>query len=244
MPYFEKRLKFIVCKALWREAYKTAAESRNLVDIRLMPQGLHNEPNRLRRSLAEAIKEDKDENGNTYDAILLGYGLCSNGVVGLKADKVPLVIPRAHDCITLLLGSKEKYKEYFDTHEGVYWYSPGWIETSTQPGRERYETTYNEYVRRYGKDNAEYLMEMEQRWYREYKWATYVDWGFPKSEDYRRYTKECAEYLNWNYDEVKGDDSLLSDLVNGNWDEKRFLVVSPGQSIAADVNSSRIMKAE
>ena len=53
-----------------------------------------------------------------YDAILLGYCLCSNGIVGLSSRKVPLIIPRGHDCITLLLGSREKYQEYFNTHRG------------------------------------------------------------------------------------------------------------------------------
>ena len=43
-----------------------------------------------------------------YEAILLGYGLCSNGLVGLTARSIPLVIP-VHDCITLFLGSKEQY---------------------------------------------------------------------------------------------------------------------------------------
>jgi hypothetical protein len=43
-----------------------------------------------------------------HEAVLLGYGLCNNGVVGLHAP-VPLVISRAHDCITLLLGSRERY---------------------------------------------------------------------------------------------------------------------------------------
>ena len=60
-----------------------------------------------------------------YDAILIGYALCSNGVVGLTSRRIPLVIPRGHDCITLLLGSKELYRDYFDSHRGIYWYSSG-----------------------------------------------------------------------------------------------------------------------
>jgi hypothetical protein len=83
-------------------------------------------------------------------------------VVGLTSRRLPLVIPRGHDCVTLLIGSKERYREYFDTHRGIYWYSSGWIERTLQPGRERYELTRRHYMETYGEDNAEFLMEMEQ----------------------------------------------------------------------------------
>ena len=62
-----------------------------------------------------------------YDAVLLGYGLCSNGLVGMGARSIPLVVPRAHDCITLFLGSKERYLQYFQDNPGVYFMTSGWI---------------------------------------------------------------------------------------------------------------------
>ena len=54
--------------------------------------------------------------------------LCSNGLVGLTARNIPVVVPRAHDCITLFLGSKERYLDYFQSHTGVYFKTSGWIE--------------------------------------------------------------------------------------------------------------------
>ena len=236
------RFQFIVCKVLQREAYLVASRAGHIVDITLMPQGLHNEPDKLRVDVQQALDRVEDVQGNPYDATLLGYGLCSNGVVGLKA-KITTVVPRGHDCITLLLGSKERYQEYFDTHRGVYWYSAGWIEGNGQPGRERYEATLRHYTEKYGKDNAEYLMRMEQGWMTEYSWATYVDWGFPGAERYRQFTKECAGFLAWNYDELKGDPALMQRLVDGEWDEESFLVVRPGQKVEADVTTPRIIKA-
>lgn len=237
------RFQFIVCKALQREAYLCAARSKHVVDVVLMAQGLHEQPDRLREELQRALDTVADSAGRPYDALLLGYGLCSNGTAGLRC-RLPLVIPRAHDCITLLLGSKEAYKEYFDSHQGVYWYSAGWIEHSLQPGRERREKTRAEYIERYGEDNAEYLMEMEQKWMKEYTRATYIDWDLPLSDQYRKYTRDCAAYLKWNYDEVKGDSSLLMRLVNGEWNSDDFLVVEPGRSTSPDVNNPGIIKAE
>ena len=236
------RLKFIVCKAIQREAYYCASRATNVVDVAVMPQGLHDEPDILRSTVQVEVNRTVDVQDRPYDAILLGYGLCSNGIADIKAPEIPIVVPRGHDCITLLLGSKEKYQSYFNSHHGVYWYSVGWIENSLQPGKERYEKTLQSYKEKYGEDNAEYLMQMEQNWFKEYSWATFIDWGLLDSENYRQYTKECADYLDWNYDELKGDRALLQKLVDGKWNDNLFLVVKPGQTISPDVNSTGIIK--
>jgi len=226
-----------------KEAYFCAARSKNVIDIVLMEQGLHNEPNKLRSEVQKALDRTCDIQERPYDASLLGYGLCSNGIVGLSA-KIPVVVPRGHDCITLLLGSKEKYQEYFDSHRGVYWFSPGWIETNTQPGKERYEHTLKEYIQKYGEDNARYLMEMEQNWMKEYKWATYIDWSLANSEEDKKYTKRCAEFLGWNYDELKGNPGLIQRLVDGDWNEDEFLVLRHGEKIGENLTGKGIIKAE
>jgi hypothetical protein len=236
------RLQFIACKVIQREVYFCAARSKNIVDIVLMEQGLHDQPDKLRTQVQKALDNTCDINGQPYDASLLGYGLCSNGVAGLSA-KIPIVVPRGHDCITLLLGSKDKYKEYFDSHRGVYWYSPGWIESGKQPSRERYEKLLKEYKEKYGEDNARYLMEVEQKWIKEYNWATYIDWGLGNCDRYKEYTKRCAEFLGWNYDQLEGDPGLMQRLVDGQWNEKEFLVVKPGQKIAEDLTNDGIIRA-
>jgi hypothetical protein len=238
-----KRLQLIVCKVLQREAYFCAARSRNIVDVVLMPQGLHNEPDRLRREVQKTLERTRDIQDRPYDASLLGYGLCSNGTVGLGAE-IPIVIPRAHDCITLLLGSKERYQEYFDSHRGVYWYSPGWIESGKQPSRERYDLLLREYIQKYGQDNAQYLMEVEQTWMKEYQWATYVNWGLIDSESYKAFTRECATFLHWTYDECQGDTGLMQRFVDGAWSDEEFLIVPPGRRIAEDVTNRGIVKAQ
>ncbi|MHC4541026.1 MAG: DUF1638 domain-containing protein, partial [Planctomycetota bacterium] len=210
------RLQFIACKVMQREAYFCAARSSNVVDVVLMEQGLHDEPQKLRAEVLKALNSTCDIQGRPYDASLLGYGLCSNGIVGLSAA-IPIVVPRGHDCITLLLGSKEKYQEYFDAHRGVYWYSAGWIESGKQPSKERYEQLLEQYTEKYGDDNAQYLMEVEQDWIGQYNWATYIDWGLVNSGKYRDYTKRCAEFLKWDYDELKGSPDLMQKLVDGHW---------------------------
>ncbi|MBW8000832.1 MAG: DUF1638 domain-containing protein [Planctomycetes bacterium] len=238
-----KRFQFIACKVLQREAYLCAARSKNNIDIVFMEQGLHNQPDDLRRQVQDVINRTHDKCSNKYDASLLGYGLCSNGIAGLSAQ-IPIVVPRGHDCVTLLLGSKDKYKEYFEAHRGVYWYSSGWISTGTMPSKERYEKNLAEYKEKYGDDNAEYLMQVEQDWIKEYNWAAYIDWDLATSQNDKKYTKACADYLGWKYDEIKGDPALIQKLLDGQWDDKDFLIVNPGQKIVEDLTTENIIKAE
>lgn len=233
------RYKIIACHVLWRELCHFASLSANNFEFHFLKQGLHNTPDLLRQELQAAI--DAADDG--FSALLIGYGLCSNGIEGICARKTRLVVARGHDCITHLLGSKERYRQYFDAHPGTYWYSPGWIDTGGQPGQERYETTYRAYVDKYGEDNAAYLMEMEQGWFKEYSNAAYVDLGFGDSEPNKQYTRRCAEWLKWDYDELQGDPRLVRKLLEGEWNQDEFLVVEPGHRIVASFDEW-IIKAE
>ncbi|MDR0668486.1 MAG: DUF1638 domain-containing protein [Treponema sp.] len=236
------KLKVIACDVLKREVAYLGSRSACVVDVTYLPQGLHATPDILRAKLAEQIElANRGYPYNhygleaSYDYILLIYGLCDNSVVGLTSEKVPLVIPRAHDCITMLLGSRTRYDELFHGHPGIYWYSRGWIECSEQPGEERYIRTYASYVERYGEDNAEYLMEMEQGWFTSYNRAVFINWKeLGNDEYYRNYTKSCAAYLRWDYQETDGDPSLLEKMLNGVFDGDDVLVVPERKTVVAD----------
>ncbi len=221
------KIAVILCAVLELEIEKLIKDAPWVVRVEKMEQGLHNEPERLRVELQGAI--DRVEADCDADTIVLGYGLCSRGIEGLTTTRCRLVVPRAHDCITLLLGSKERYAEYVAKHPDTYWYSPGWNKHHTPPGRERYEKLRNEYVEKYGADNADYLMECEQNWFKAYGRATYVHLSIGATDQDKAYTRDCAEWLGWSYDEQAGDPALVRALVEGDWDADRFLVVEPGQ---------------
>jgi hypothetical protein len=231
-----RRYRLIACEIMFREFCYCAAQSRNIIDITFMPKGLHDMGEAKMTSLLQAAIEDVDI--SRYEAILLGYGLCNNGTRGLRAG-LPLVVPRAHDCITLLLGSKDKYAVYFQEHPGTYYQSPGWMERGThandnpdsvtsQLGMNR---TYDEYVAKYGEDNARYLMETLGNWVRNYTRMAYIDTGVGDWTDYKQETAADAARRGWEYEEIQGSTALLMQLLDGPWEEDKFLTIPPGQAL-------------
>jgi hypothetical protein len=234
----------ITCAVLETEIAYFARGLDHIVRIEVLEQGLHNEPGRLREKLQAAI--DRVEAQTDADTVVLGYGLCSRGTEGVRTQRRQLVMVRAHDCITFLLGSKERYAEYVKQNPGTYWYSPGWNQHALMPGQERYEKLRREYVEKYGEDNADFLMESEQHWFQTYYNAAFVDLGCGDIEKELAYTRRCAQWLGWRCDHQCGDPALLKALLSGPWDEDRFLVLQPGQTfrLTADERVIEMVKTE
>ena len=243
------RLKLIACEILFREICAVVARSPNRVDLEFLPKGLHDlgqsgMSSRLGEVVA-AVDEAK------YDAVVLGYALCSNGVVGLSARSIPLVVPRGHDCITLFLGGKERYLDYFHANPGVYFKTTGWMERGE--GLEQYAAesigqksgmtrSYEELLAKYGEDNARFLFEELCNMTRHYGKLTFIEMGIEPDGGFEARARQQAQQHGWEFEKVRGDMGLLQALVDGPWDEGRFLVVPPGQRIAASFDE-RIVKA-
>ncbi len=223
------RTAVILCAVLDVEIRHFAREMPHIIHIETLEQGLHNEPDKLRATLQDSIT--RIEQKTAVEAIALGYGLCSRGAEGIRSARCKLVIPRAHDCITLLLGDKQRYAQYVQANPGTYWYSPGWNKHHLPPGKQRYDQLYHQYCQKYGEDNAKFLMEQEQLWMKSYNRATFVDLGVGVTDADLQYTRQCADWLGWSYDRQHGDPALLAALLAGDWDPDRFVVLQPGQTI-------------
>ncbi|MDR3708092.1 MAG: DUF1638 domain-containing protein [Capsulimonadaceae bacterium] len=224
------RIAVLFCAVLEDEIEHYSKDLPQVIHAEKLEQGLHNEPDRLRSTLQATI--DRVESEVKPTAIVLGYGLCSRGTEAVTTKAALLVVPRAHDCITLLLGDKRVYANYVREHPGTYWYSPGWNRHHIPPGKKRYDTLYAQYVEKYGEDDAEFLMESEQHWFQAYNLAAYVDLGVGVTQEDIDYTKGCAEWLKWSFDHQRGNPQLLIDLLSGNWEDEKFLVLQPGQTLA------------
>jgi hypothetical protein len=219
-----------------------AVHSPHTVDFDLVDKGLHAEPDSLRLALQEKIDRVREER---YDALVLGYALCSNSTAGLVARGLPLVLPRAHDCITLFLGSRRAYAEEFDEHPGTYYYAADYAERHRDGdggvlgavSEAEIQRSYEEYVEKYGKENADYLLQVMGGWRKNYRRAAYIEMGVGNEEIAQAMARQEAEKNGWEFARLKGDMGLLHRLIYGEWNAD-FLIIKPGETVRVTYDES------
>jgi len=247
------RVRVIACEVLAREIYEVAARSRAIVDVTLLQQGLHDlGPERMRERLQAAVDETPRD---SCDAVALGYALCSRGAEGVVARDVQVVIPRAHDCITLLMGSRERYSREFEQVPGTYYSSAGWHErddshvssAASIPSDLGMDKSYQEYVDLYGEENAKFIAEELHGGLRHYERMVFLESGLGNDGPALEAARERAGREGWRFEIASTDLSLLERLVDGDlpgggWSED-FVVLAPGERVVA-THDERILGAE
>jgi hypothetical protein len=190
---------------------------------------LHNTP----KKLAAALQSEIDAVAQP-STIILGYGLCGNGLLGVKSGPHTLIVPRTHDCVAIFLGSHQRYVQRFFANPNTYYLTRGWLEAKDEPLQD-----YLDYVRDYDEETADYLVEMK---YRHYRKLTMVGFSQRELDECRPLALRVADFCKrWNmeYEEIVGSTALLEELLKmpGHLDSgnAEFVVLKPGGEIQVEM---------
>ena len=188
------------------------------VSYQVLDFGLHINPENLKRALQEAV----DAAAGTAEEVILGYGLCSMAVIGLRANGCTLVVPRVDDCISIFLGSARAYKQQACSELGTYYLTKGWLEVGDTPFDE-----YDRLAAKYGPQKAEWVI---REMIKNYTRLALIDTGHDGMERYREQVRNLAERWGLRFEEIPGSDALVRQMLFGPWDEG-FVLVLPGETI-------------
>jgi hypothetical protein len=212
----EEIRKVIACQVVMEELLPLLPKS---VQYETLEYGLHVNPDALKAAIQERI----DASIGGQGTILLGYGLCSRAVVGLRSKTCSLVVPRTDDCIGIFLGSREAYLEQALKTPGTYYLTKGWIEAG-----DNVFGMYDKMVARYGAEKAEWLMG---KMLRNYTRLVLINTGQYDVEQYREYSRKMAFRFHLRFEEIAGSTAMVSKLLNGPWGDD-FVTVAPGEVIS------------
>lgn len=224
------RIAIVSCRVFEQELSLHARGASHIAEVRFLEVGLHDHPPGLRSSLQAEI--DALDAREDIEAVVLAYALCGLGTAGLRAGRHPIVIPRAHDCITLFLGSKEAFAKDQTARPDTYYYTPGWMQANRTPGPERLESLRAELGKKFEEDDVEFLIESEREHWAQHGRAVFLDLGTPGADDCAHRAEAAAKSLGWEFERIPGRAALFLDLLAGNWDDERFQIIPPGGSLA------------
>jgi hypothetical protein len=211
-----QRLKLIACPAVLGELADGALEG---LEVLTLEGQLHLSPERLRAALADLVAA-ADEPGVT---LIIGYGLCSNAVLGLKTEHATLVVPRVDDCIAMVLGSNAAFAAQAAAAPGTYYLTRSYIEAC-----DTVMSDHERMVQRRGPERAEQLTRLLLAHYTR---IAMIQTGRHDLAPYRPQVEEFAAQFGLAVEDIAGTTRLVDQLVAGGWGETDFVVAPPGHEL-------------
>jgi len=211
-----ERCKLIACAAVIEEILPSIPSR---MSYEVLDFGLHTNPKSLKRALQNAI----NSSAPGIETVLLGYGLCSQAVVGLRSGSRTLIIPRVDDCIAIFLGSAAEYQKQHRSVPGTYYLTKGWIEFGDTPFSE-----YDILVKRYGEQIAHRIVNQILK---NYTRLAFISTGINELGHYRERARSLAERFDLCYEEIQGSDVIIKMMLHGSWNDE-FVSIPPGKTIS------------
>ena len=245
----KKKLYVIACAVLAIDIKQSAKRLGFDIQFKFLEAGLHNNPKMLKKKLQAAIDEICASSlCDHIDRIIIGYGICGKGTIGIQARCIPLTIPKVHDCVALFLGGDKAYKKEFKKFPGTYYLSAGWCEEKTEPISQRNQWAYfgdkkldfNDLVEKYGKNAAQQTFDFLNSWQKNYQRAAFIETNTKKSLKYEKFAREMAEEYSWKYDKIKGSQGLIEKMITADHSTPEILFVPPEHVIGFDAIQSTL----
>ena len=194
------------------------------IEIRYLDQNMHERPEKM----PTVVQAEIDAVEGFAGQVILGYGLCSNGIVGVRAPRQGLIIPRVHDCITLFLGSRAAYEKVFYEHPGTYYLTPGWVEERKDP------LGYMEsaYVPKMGREKAVWGIREELK---NYTRIVMIDTQSADMGPLRKIALENAEFLEKEYVEISGRPDYFKRILFGPYPKEDFIHLQAGETMQQEM---------
>jgi hypothetical protein len=223
----------VACKVL-ASAVERLLPADLAAGVTFLEYGLHRVPVKLAGALQETLDAIEQPS-----LVVLGYGLCGNGLKDIRAGRHTLLVPRTDDCIAILLGSYRAYMRQFAEEPGTYYLTKGWLESGSHPLKE-----YQEYLPKYGEEQTLWLLDQQ---YQNYSRIALVASTPEEMAAYREQAQEVARFCErWGmrYEEIVGSDDYVRRLIetatalqrDGAIDASSdFLVISPGGQIRQEL---------
>lgn len=225
---------YVIACAVLAIDLKHSAKAMGLdLEYKFLEAGLHNNPTLLKKKLQAAI--DAVSSSDSYRRIIVGYGICGKGTIGIRAGNVPLVIPKVHDCIALFLGGDQAYKDQFKKYPGTYYLSAGWCKEKTEPISQRQRWAYfgdqklafDDLVKKHGEKVAETTFDFLNTWQKNYQRAAYIETRAKPSPEYEALAENMAQKYHWEYDKISGSQELIEALLMSDATTEDVLFVPP-----------------
>jgi len=168
--------------------------------VEFLDAGLHTSPQKLRPAIQNRLDAI-----SIPSRIFLAYGLCGNGLEGLKSGKHTLVIPRNGDCIPLLMGSYKLYAADLLENPGTYYLSEGWLNNDFHPIGQ-----YNEWLESYNVKTARRMLDL---CFKHYRRVLLMGFTREELERGRSLASEGADFLGLDYMEKLSSPQYLQTLL-------------------------------
>lgn len=208
------KILIIGCKTLKKELTYILNKYNISYDVAWIEARLHNVKKKLNRALQEII-----DSASGYDTILFSTGFCGNSICGLNSRNSTLIIPRADDCISFLMGGRRQKLTWMDS----YFLTEGWL-----AGEANIWNEYLHSIEKYGKERSDRIFKIL---FSNYSRVVLLDTGcYPLGPSCEK-AKRIADAFSLDFQVIPVSISYLKALVTGPWDKKYFLIIPPQKTI-------------